>query len=108
MKRVVISIAIVGAVVGAGCIGFLLRDVFPRQRKIHVLRQPLTLDSQTGDGNQAGMLPIGTTLECDRGFSEGFDRYCVFVNIEGSPLTLQDKKHYNEVTPLWGYSQETK
>jgi hypothetical protein len=67
--------------------------------KQHILRTPLVVYSQTPYG-EIGILPIGTTLRYVESFPEGFDRFTVFVNVERSPLALEEVNPPELVNPL--------
>jgi hypothetical protein len=67
--------------------------------KHHVLRYPLIVYSG-GPQSQIGILPRGTSLRYVESFPEGFDRFIVFVNVERSPLPLDDISPPELVDPL--------
>ncbi|SPC16467.1 conserved hypothetical protein [Cupriavidus taiwanensis] len=48
----------------------------------------------------AAMLPRGTSLYLDRAFPEGFVRYKVYINVEGSKLEPRDTTEKFWLDPL--------
>lgn len=67
--------------------------------KHHILRYPLIVYSG-GPQNQIGVLPGGSSLRYVESFAEGFDRFLVFVNVERSPLALEEITPPDLVDPL--------
>src|SRR5437016_770054 len=67
--------------------------------KHHILRSPLIVYSGWPHG-QVGVLPVGTSLRYVESFPEGFDRFIVFVNVERSPLPLEEMTPRGLVDPL--------
>ena len=67
--------------------------------KIHKLEYPLILssDSSTKDIH---MLPKGTILYFDKSYPEGFTRYKVYINIDRTPLKLDDLSDPTEINPI--------
>jgi hypothetical protein len=68
--------------------------------KHHVLQEPLVVYSG-GPQSQIGVLPRGTSLRYVESFPEGFDRFIVFVNVERSPLPLDEISPPDLVDPLF-------
>jgi hypothetical protein len=73
--------------------------------KHHILQAPLVVYSG-GPQSQIGFLPSGTSLRYVETFAEGFDRFLVFVNVERSPLTLEEVVPQELVDPLSAISIE--
>ena len=74
----------------------LLREPTDEQTLVHVLDQPLVVRSPSG----TGVLPPSTTLRHLRRYPEGFDRYCVLVNVERTPLPLEEETPPGAASPL--------
>lgn len=67
--------------------------------KVHKLEYPLMLSSNVGSNN-IHMLPRGTVLYFDKSYPEGFTRYKVYVNIDRTPLKLEDLADPTEIDPI--------
>ncbi|WP_437296366.1 hypothetical protein [Sorangium sp. So ce426] len=76
---------------------FLGRSGAMSSQHLHVLRTPLIIRSSDA---VPGILPTGTTLEYVERFSEGFDRYRVYVNVERRTLPLSEAPKRNYVSPV--------
>ncbi len=51
---------------------------------------------------ELGVLKKGTMLKYDKGFSEGFSRYILYINIsDADNLTQKKSESYGEVIPYW-------
>ena len=70
-----------------------------KMTKVHTLKQPLILSSNT-PGKVLHLLPVGTTLYLDRSFPEGFTRYKIYVNVDRMPLALRELVDPSEIDPL--------
>lgn len=46
------------------------------------------------------MLPKGTILYFDKSYPEGFTRYKVYINIDRTPLKLDDLSDPTEINPI--------
>ncbi|NHZ99015.1 hypothetical protein [Massilia sp. CCM 8734] len=79
-------------------VALLLHDQYA-SKKVHVLEAPMLLTAN-GMGKQMHLLPKGTTLYFDEGFSEGFERYKVYVNIDRTPLVLKELDDPTMIDPL--------
>lgn len=66
--------------------------------RIHVLAHPLRVASAAQD--EWYLLPAGTTLYYEDSMPEGFDRYRIYVNVEGAALDLTDAPYQNYIAPL--------
>lgn len=75
------------------------------QGQIYVMKEPLIAFSNE-PFRSIGVLPAGTTLHYEQTFPEGFDRYRVFVNIEGSQFPLHDVPREDLVDPLTSFAAE--
>ena len=69
----------------------------------HVLQEPLVVRSGVA-GATPGVLPPGTRLQYDKTFPEGFDRYHVFVNVQGSDWELEETNPPTLVDPLSAFT----
>jgi len=67
--------------------------------KVHKLEYPLMLSSNVGSNN-IHMLPRGTVLYFDKSYPEGFTRYKVYVNIDRTPLKLEELADPTEIDPI--------
>jgi hypothetical protein len=72
----------------------------------HVLHSPLIVYSG-GPQSHIGILPTGTSLRYVESFPEGFDRFVAFVNVERSPLALEEIAPPGLVDPLSARPGET-
>ncbi len=72
------------------------------QRQIHVLKAPLKI-ATNDQARPYYLLPAGTTLYFDQSMPEGFDRYFLYVNVEGVPLALTRPEPPDMVAPLTAY-----
>lgn len=91
---------IVGAAAGAllVAVAWLFYPLY-KSTKVHVLDAPMVLSADTTSAH-VHLLPKGTTLYYDQGFAEGFTRYRVYVNIDRTPLALQELDDPTMVAPL--------
>ncbi|CAM3493217.1 hypothetical protein [Cupriavidus taiwanensis] len=98
MKRLLTPIvsALLGAIVGAIVVHQLAREETP---KVHKLQYPLMLTGGNSD-SPAAILPPGTSLYLDRTFPEGFVRYKVYINVEGTKLEPRDVTEEFWLDPL--------
>lgn len=67
--------------------------------KVHKLKYPLILSSDTGDVNHH-LLPVGTVLYYDKAFPEGFTRYRIYVNVDRMPLELESLDDPTSIQPI--------
>lgn len=74
--------------------------------RIHVLAYPLRVASPAQ--NDWYLLPAGTTLYYEESMAEGFDRYRVYVNVEGAALEVTEAPFRNYIAPLSAYPIEGK
>ena len=52
--------------------------------------------------NELGLIKKGTKLKYDKGMSEGFSRYILYINIsDGDNLQLKKSENFNEINPYW-------
>lgn len=72
--------------------------------RIHVLAYPLRIASPAQ--NEWYLLPAGTTLYYEDSMAEGYDRYRVYVNVEGAALDVTAAPFHNYVAPLSAYPIE--
>jgi hypothetical protein len=70
-----------------------------KMTKVHTLKQPLILSSNT-PGKVLHILPVGATLYLDKSFPEGFTRYKIYINIDRMPLALRELADPSEIDPL--------
>lgn len=98
MKRLLTPIfsAILGAIVGASVVHKLEQQETP---KVHKLQHPLMLTGGSSD-SPAAILPRGTSLYFDRAFPEGFVRYKVYINVEGTKLEAREATEKFWLDPL--------
>ncbi|SPA42466.1 conserved hypothetical protein; PUTATIVE MEMBRANE anchored protein [Cupriavidus taiwanensis] len=98
MKRLLTPVlsALLGAIAGAIVVHQLAHEESP---KVHKLQYPLMLTGGNSDG-PAAMLPPGTSLYFDRAFPEGFVRYKVYINVEGTKLEPRDATEEFWLDPL--------
>ncbi|MEC3766280.1 MULTISPECIES: hypothetical protein [Cupriavidus] len=98
MKRLLSPVlsALLGAIVGAIVVHQLAHEETP---KVHKLQYPLMLTGGNSD-SPAAMLPRGTSLYFDRTFPEGFVRYKVYINVEGTKLEPRDAAEKFWLDPL--------
>ena len=83
-----------------GALGFAAgRLSIMDDQKIHVLDGPLLLEPD-GDDRPHYLLPAGTTLYYDTSMPEGFDRFFVYVNVEGANLPLESPPKPGWKAPL--------
>lgn len=75
---------------------FLGRDAMT---KVHKLEYPLMLSSNIESKN-IHMLPRGTVLYFDKSYPEGFTRYKVYINIDRTPLKLEELADPTEIDPI--------
>ena len=68
---------------------------------VHIVESPLQI--ATNDPSERFVIPAGTTLHYIDSFPEGFQRYIVYVNIEGPPLTLHEVERDNFIAPVSAY-----
>lgn len=51
---------------------------------------------------ELGLLKKGTKLRFEKGMSEGFSRYILYLNIsDADKLELKKSNHINEIEPYW-------
>lgn len=74
-------------------------------RKVHTLTKPLRI--ATANENDHFYLPVGTTLYLDASMDEGFDRYQVYINVQGN-LPLAPTEKPGLIAPLSGYFDDGK
>lgn len=72
------------------------------EQKIHILTAPLKIATPDA-ARPYYLLPAGTTLYYDGSMPEGFDRYYVYFNVEGSPLTLSPVSPPGMIAPMSAY-----
>ncbi len=75
--------------------------------KIHILKSPLFITTAEDEACH-GILPKGTALYYKKTFSEGFDRFCIYVNVEGPSLQLENTPKDNFEDPLTAYPRSDK
>jgi AraC-like DNA-binding protein len=52
--------------------------------------------------DELGVIKKGTQLKFDEGFSEGFSRYILYINIsDAENLMLKKSDNINEIIPYW-------
>lgn len=71
------------------------------RKKVHVLTRPLKI-ATTNPADNYYFLPAGTVLYYDQPLPEKYDRYCVFINVEGKPLKLVPVEKEGLIAPLTG------
>lgn len=76
MKKLIIAVFIIGFTLGCG-ISFLLIN--------QLMHEYITLDQDYKMDN-GSVIKKGTFLEVDKGFSEGFTRYFLYINIHDSEM----------------------
>jgi hypothetical protein len=87
---------------GLGCLFFaifaksLLEKHVPKE-KVHVLERPMLIG--TNADQPYYLLPAGVTLYWDADMPEGFSRYKVYFNVEGTRLTEKDQPIPGAITP---------
>ena len=98
MKRLITPIlfAIIGAIAGASLAHKHEHEEVPR---VHKLQYPLLLSGGSSD-SPAAILPRGTSLYVDRAFPEGFVRYKVYINVEGTKLDTREATEKFWLDPL--------
>lgn len=96
----------IGKIVGFAAIFIILlfsanNLIFRRDlmTKVHRLEYPLMLSSNIGSKN-LHMLPRGTVLYFDKSYPEGFTRYKVYINVDRTPLKLEDLADPTEIDPI--------
>ena len=72
--------------------------------RIHVLAYPLRIASAAQ--NEWYLLPAGATLYYEDSMAEGYDRFRIYVNVEGAALDLTEAPFHNYVAPLSAYPIE--
>jgi len=97
-RRVALGTAIA---VLLACFSYRFIDMTDTQ--IHVLKHPLRIASAARD--EWYLLPAGTTLYYDDSMPEGFNRYRIYLNVEGSDLDLAQSDRYY-IAPLSAYPIE--
>ncbi|WP_434516295.1 hypothetical protein AB6Q56_06590 [Dechloromonas sp. ARDL1] len=70
-----------------------------KMTKIHKLEYPLIISSDAASKN-THMLPKGTVLYFDKSYPEGFSRYKVYINIDRTPLKLENLSDPTEINPI--------
>jgi hypothetical protein len=80
--------------------GWLRRRIMEPQL-VYRLKNPLHIATDKADERRY-MLPPGTLLYFDKSMPEGFDRFHVYINIEGSNLELEPLGREGLVDPLTG------
>ena len=70
-----------------------------KMSKVHTLKFPFLLSGPEQSQNMH-LLPKGTTLYFDRAFPEGFSRYKVYINIDRTPLELQELSDPTLIIPI--------
>lgn len=98
MKKKVLPFFI-GLATGIACILLIFFWNKNAMTKIHRLKAPLILASNTPTKN-LHLLPAGTTLYYDSSFPEGFTRYKVYINIDRMPLALVELDDPTEIDPI--------
>jgi hypothetical protein len=68
---------------------------------IHVLKQPMIWG--TAKDNNYYLIPAGTTLYYDGSMPEGFDRYKIYVNVEGVRLAPLETVQSGTIIPAGIY-----
>lgn len=63
----------------------------------YFLRKPIRVSSS--NVNNYYFLPPGTTLYYDDSFSEGFDRFHVYIDVKGEKLLLEDISRPDLIAP---------
>ena len=78
-------------------IGFYFNQIMDGySEKITVLNEPLSLD-----GDTQGLLPKGTTLYyVGHNGGESFERYKVYINVNGKKFDLKQTEHHWEISPI--------
>jgi hypothetical protein len=69
------------------------------------LKKPLRIATDKADERRY-MLPPGTTLYFDKSMPEGFDRFHVYINVEGVSLRLEPLEREGMIAPLSGYFED--
>ena len=67
--------------------------------KVHKLEFPLILSSDMPSKN-AHLLPKGTVLYFDKSYPEGFTRYKVYINVDRTPLKLEELTDPTTIDPI--------
>lgn len=98
-RRNVIALALLQA-------GGLRRKKMEKQL-VYKLKKPLRIATDKADEKRY-MLPPGTLLYFDRSMSEGFDRFHVYINVEGADLPLEAIEREGLIAPLSGFFDEEK
>lgn len=98
MKRAtVFALGLVAGLAAAAVLLFTWNS--QKMIKVHTLKQPLILSSDTA-GKALHLLPAGATLYFDKSFPEGSTRYKIYVNVDRMPLSLRELTDPNEIDPL--------
>jgi hypothetical protein len=71
--------------------------------KVMTYTLPKQLRIATANSKQNYYLPEGTVLYFDKSMSEGFDRYHVYVNVEGADWALQPLEKEGLIAPISAY-----
>lgn len=72
---------------------------------VYKLKKPLRIATDRADEKRY-MLPPGTVLYFDKSMPEGFDRFHVFINVEGVDLELEPIEREGLIAPLSGFFVE--
>lgn len=84
---------ILGVVIGViGCI--LFYRFSPVERRYFELQSDYKIEGQ-------GTLKKGTLLQYDRGYSEGFTRYILYLNLKDINLKEHKPDRKGEIIPYW-------
>jgi hypothetical protein len=85
----------------AGC----LRRKKMEKQLVYKLKKPLRIATDKADEKRY-MLPPGTLLYFDKSMPEGFDRFHVYINVEGVDLELEPIEREGLIAPLSGFFDE--
>jgi hypothetical protein len=96
--------AALGTAIAFLLVCFAYRFIDMTDTRIHVLRHPLRIASAARD--EWYLLPAGTTLYYDDSMPEGFDRYRIYLNVEGGDLDLSQVSDRYYIAPLSAYPIE--
>lgn len=67
--------------------------------KVHKLEFPLILSSDV-PSKSVHLLPKGTVLYFDKSYPEGFTRYKVYINVDRTPLKLEELADATTIDPI--------
>jgi hypothetical protein len=95
-----VIVALGAALVAGGA--QLLATNEPGVPRVHKLQTPLLL-AGAGSPQHHYLLPAGTSLYYDQAFPEGFVRYKVYVNVEGTKLESKEITEKFWLDPLTAF-----